>query len=71
VAVVRDDDGETRFRDRPGAILDHLRYGFVWISHDVPDLGAQVQRAHIAGLRDRVIKAERLSRRLGERMVTP
>ncbi len=60
VAVVRFDDGETRFRGRPGAILEHRHGGFVWISHDVPNLGAQVERARLAGVRCRVIAAEPL-----------
>ena len=71
VAVVRYDDGETRFRGRPGAILEHRRDGFVWISHDVPDLGAQVERARLAGLRYRVIMAERLSTRPGGGAASP
>ncbi len=71
VAVVRYDDGEARFRGRPGAILEHRRDGFVWISHDVPDLGAQVERARLAGLRHRVIMAERLSKQPGKRAASP
>ena len=62
VRVVRYDDGETRFAGRPGAILEHRHGGFVWLTMDAPDLGAQAQRARIAGLRYRVIMAEPITR---------
>jgi hypothetical protein len=71
VAVVRYDDGEARFRGRPGAILEHRRDGFVWLTMDAPDLGAQAQRARFAGLRYRVLIAERLSTQPGGGAAAP
>jgi len=47
------------------------RDGFVWISHNVPDLAAQVERARLAGLRYRVIMAERLSTQPGGGAASP
>jgi len=61
IRVVRREDAETRFRGRVGAILEHRRDDFVWIAMDVPDLGARVERARLAGLRFRVIEAEPIS----------
>ncbi len=71
IAVVRCDDGEKRFRDRPGAILEHRRDDFVWITMNAPNLGAQAQRARLAGFRDRVIMAERFSKQLGGSTASP
>ena len=62
IAVVRYDDGETCFKGRPGAILEHRRDRFVWLANDVPDIGGQAARARLAGVRCRVIEAEPLQR---------
>ncbi|MGD1146681.1 MAG: hypothetical protein ABR961_01875 [Thermoanaerobaculaceae bacterium] len=62
VAVVRYDDGDSRFRGRPGAVLSHRSGGFVWLTREVPDLGGLAERARLAGVRCRVIAAEPLRR---------
>ncbi len=63
VRVVRRDDGETTYRGRAGAVLEHRRDGFAWRATEVPDLGAQAQRARLAGVRCRVIAAAPIAAR--------
>ena len=62
VAVKRYDDGEERFRGQSGAILEHRRDGFVWLTTHTPDIGAAAQAYRHAGIRYRLIEAEPLSR---------
>ena len=62
IRVSRCDDGETRFKDLPGAILEHREGGFVWLTMNATDLGGQAERARLAGVRCRVIAAEPLRR---------
>jgi hypothetical protein len=60
----RFDDGEVRFRGRPGVPLVHRTGGFVRATDEVADISAEVGRWRNAGARVRIIAATSEARRV-------